>query len=91
VRNGRNAAMAIQKITAKVECDGCGKSFEIDLDPADTDLKSYLDLAAYVDDHTDVIGDHALCYECGFKVAEKLNDVEDPSYDQVHNVVKIAA
>lgn len=40
--------MAIKRIQAFLECDGCGKSFAIDLDPADADLSSYLDLSAYV-------------------------------------------
>ena len=79
--------MAIKAIEAKLECDGCGFIFHKDLDPADKDLKSYLDLATYVEHHIDVVGDHMLCPDCLYKVSIKLPEIDNPSYDQVHRLV----
>ena len=79
--------MALKAIEAKIECDGCGFIYHVDLNPADSDLKSYMDLDAYVAHQIDVVGEHQLCPECLNKLTLKLPaDVEDPTYDQVHEV-----
>ena len=82
--------MALKAIEAKIECDGCGFIFRHDLDPAGQ-LKGCLDLSGYVDKEIDIVAEHMLCPDCLLKVADKLEDVEDPTWDQVHGVLAKAA
>lgn len=87
--------MTIRKIEAEIECDGCGKTFDIDLDAA-SNMKDR-PLCDLIDDHIrglpwcSIQGEHRLCRSCTSKVDGALPDEATPSRDEVAAILNEAA
>lgn len=89
--------MAIRKVEAEVECDGCGGPFTVDLDPADTLDDGRVSILDYIEDIVNglpwcsIQGEHWLCRRCTAKVDEAFEDGESPTHEQVAAALNKAA
>ncbi len=89
--------MTIRKVEAEIECDGCGKLFDVELD-AGSKLKCSDDtLAELVEDtirgrlYMSVQGEHQLCAKCTEAVDAAFDDEALPTREQVTAILNKAA
>jgi hypothetical protein len=89
--------MAIRKVEAEIECDGCGGLFDVDLDPAADVIGGSNPIIGLIEDTiggmplVSIQGDHMLCRACTTKVDDAFADDMVPSWDQVAAVLNAAA
>jgi hypothetical protein len=83
--------MAVKVVRASMECDACGASFQVDLDPAEAAPKSIMDeIEEQINTYFDLSIQHGrhLCAQCT-RVADGIGDDEyQPTWDEILEAVK---
>lgn len=87
--------MGILNIKAKLECDGCGSPFSVELDAADNmrdhTLSDLVDDVIRGEPSISVQGDHRLCVKCTLIVDNAFDDDAQPSFEEVKTALDQAA
>lgn len=87
--------MGILNIKAKLECDGCGSPFSVDLDAADNmrdrPLADLVDDVIRGEPSISVQGNHRLCVKCTLTVDNAFDDDATPTFDEVKAALDKAA
>lgn len=85
--------MSFNFIKAKLQCDGCGKPFEVELDDFAEPVPNGWSLSQLVEDRIrseigpSFQGEHHLCKFCTRTVDDAFDDDHEPTYDEVSRVL----